>query len=199
VTVSAYRQVYEALPLDFVAKHKPPPAQLDRYPVTYVSFGRAREYAELAGKRLPTEAEYEFAATGGGKHAFPWGNDAGKLKKVKWLIGPVGRHAFDKLPTRPPVVGLFSEVAEWTDSLGTSYRPEFHPSVMKTWDGGSAYFKQYLRERVVRGGPSCLFRGELIPEELDAGARLRFMIAMHRPQPQLGFRCARSARPRFMD
>jgi formylglycine-generating enzyme required for sulfatase activity len=191
VTVGQYKKL-KALPTKMPQNPLPP----DDYAVTFVPYDEALDFAEKVGKRLPDEAEYEFAATKGGKWAFPWGNDAERI--IGWPLGAVGQPAFDCTDTDPPVYGLYSNVAEWTTSWNFPY-PSAPPGAFEIERALIARGRP--ESRIVRGGP---FKEAIArnpnpdPKELLKGPRWREGVSRESAYPGLGFRCVRSPRPRFL-
>lgn len=158
----------------------------DDYPVSFVSWDQAMGYAEAMGKRLPDEIEYEFAATAGGARKFPWGDDDPK----EWAFGPIGNPEFDRLETTPPTVGLYSNVGEWTSSWASFYPTAKIPHL---WSGPAAD----RNNRIVRGGPPSVLEGDSAPPPRFEGPRHRDFRVRVLSKSGVGFRCARSSRPRL--
>jgi formylglycine-generating enzyme required for sulfatase activity len=189
VTVADYLAVFEGLPTGVIQAG----LTLDRSSaLTCITFAEALDYAEQIGLRLPTEEEYEFAATEAGTRMYPWGDDGSLIRD--WRFDAVGEPQFDRTVTNPPVYGLYSNVAEWTDSRRLLTLGGFSARVIPP-----ALKQMSLNSRVVRGGPFSVAQRALDTQELRYGPRWGHSVAQNAPFRGVGFRCARSVKPRFLD
>ena len=157
-------------------------------PMGWVSWGLAADCAERLGCRLPTEAEFEFVATNAGTTDFPWGDDSSLV--VPWKFGPVRIAAHDTTPGTRPIYGLYSNHAEWTSTAMHVYpgSPPLPDEILTQWE----------QQRVIRSGSFDVAQGNQDAETIPEYARkLRATIHNAERHPHLGFRCVRSAKPRF--
>jgi formylglycine-generating enzyme required for sulfatase activity len=112
-----------------------------RKPVTWVSLEDARAYAQWAGKRLPHEWEWQYAAQGTDGRLYPWGNSEDHrrvppLEKGREQRPPADVDAYPQGASPFGVLDLVGNVWQWTDEFqddhtraailkgGSNYRPD---------------------------------------------------------------------------
>ena len=114
-----------------------PPAGSEDRPVTWVGIEDARTYAAWAGKRLPREWEWQYAAQGTDGRRYPWGNE--------WRTDAAPEPSLGRDMPDPPVVG--------THPAGASpFGVEDLVGVI--WQWTDEYLDRHVRASVLRGGTS---------------------------------------------
>lgn len=149
-------------------------------PVTWVSLEDARAYAKWAGKRLPHEWEWQFAAQGTDGRIYPWGNDWDATRvpnpdRARTMRGPddVAAHPSGASPFG--VMDLVGNVWQWTDE----------------------YVDEHTRAGILRGGSYYQPQGSIwyFPQAYrnDEHGKLLMMAPSYDRSATVGFRCVKDA------
>jgi gamma-glutamyl hercynylcysteine S-oxide synthase len=161
-------------------KHGDFPAGWDNRPVTWVSLEDARAYAAWAGKRLPHEWEWQYAAQGTDGRLYPWGNEWDPAAvpapdKNRTMRGPDAVDAHSKGASPFGVMDLVGNVWQWTDE----------------------FLDEHTRGAILRGGSYYQPQGSIwyFPQayKLTEHGKLLMMAPSMDRSGSLGFRCVQEA------
>jgi formylglycine-generating enzyme required for sulfatase activity len=156
------------------------PAGWDNKPVTWVSLEDARAYAAWAGKRLPHEWEWQYAAQGSDGRAYPWGNEWNASAvpvsdKGRTMRGPDSVDAHPQGASAYGVMDLVGNVWQWTEE----------------------FTDEHTRAAIVRGGEYYQPQGSMwyFPQAYKLDEHGKFLLTAPGLDRSggIGFRCVRDA------
>jgi gamma-glutamyl hercynylcysteine S-oxide synthase len=143
----------------------------ERYPVVYVSYEDMNAYAKWAGKRLPTQAEWQLAAQGTDKRKWPWGNEfhGTVCNNAFNMATPVD--AFNKGMSPYGVMDLVGNVWQVTNDM------YFNGSYYFTVIRGGSFYKPDSSWWYIQGGPQPLDKTQImlmVSQGFDRNATVGF-------------------------
>ncbi len=126
--------------------------EFNDYPVVFVTWYDADAYCTWSGRRLPSEAEWEYAARGNDKRNYPWGDELPNEYTANFmnLVGDtarVGSYAEGASPFG--VLDLAGNVWEW---VADRYRPDYYSKSTAENPQGPTEDEVFNTFRVIRGG-----------------------------------------------